>query len=71
MSMYWKDYWGDDENLWKHEWSKHGTCISTLETKCYSEYVSQEDVVDYFNKTVELFKSLPPYKVCLPSVTVE
>jgi ribonuclease T2 len=31
MSTYWKDYQGDDETFWEHEWAKHGTCISTLE----------------------------------------
>lgn len=64
MSEYWKDFRGDDANLWEHEWNKHGTCISTLETKCYSGYVPQEEVVDYFDKAVDLFKGLPSYKVC-------
>lgn len=66
MSEYWKDFRGDDANLWEHEWNKHGTCISTLETKCYSDYVPQEEVVDYFDKAVDLFKRLPSYKVCRP-----
>ncbi|KAK2732659.1 ribonuclease T2-like [Myotisia sp. PD_48] len=63
MSMYWKDYQGDDENLWEHEWNKHGTCISTLETKCYSGYIPQEEVADYFQKSVDLFKGLNTYKI--------
>lgn len=63
MSEYWKDFRGDDANLWEHEWNKHGTCISTLETKCYAAYVPQEEVVDYFDKAVDLFKNLPSYKV--------
>jgi len=62
MKTYWKDYQGNDESFWEHEWGKHGTCISTLETKCYSSYSAQEEVVDYFQKTVELFKTLPTYK---------
>ncbi|CBF76577.1 hypothetical protein AN4874.2 [Aspergillus nidulans FGSC A4] len=61
MSTYWKDYRGDDPNLWEHEWNKHGTCVSTLETHCYSEYYPQQEVVDYFDKTVELFHDLPTY----------
>lgn len=64
MSEYWKDFRGDDANLWEHEWNKHGTCISTLETKCYSDYVPQEEVVDYFDKAVNLFKALPSHEVC-------
>ncbi|KAL4918562.1 ribonuclease T2-like protein [Aspergillus aurantiobrunneus] len=62
MSTYWKDYKGDDPNLWEHEWNKHGTCVSTLETHCYSDYYPQQEVVDYFDKTVELFHDLPTYR---------
>ncbi|KAH8692666.1 putative ribonuclease T2 family [Talaromyces proteolyticus] len=62
MQTYWKDFRGDDPDLWEHEWNKHGTCISTLETKCYSDYVPQEEVVDYFDKSVDLFKGLPSFE---------
>ncbi|KAJ0424216.1 ribonuclease T2-like protein [Aspergillus carlsbadensis] len=62
MSTYWKDYKGDDPNLWEHEWNKHGTCVSTLEAHCYSDYYPQQEVVDYFDKTVELFHDLPTFK---------
>ncbi|KAL2842361.1 ribonuclease T2-like protein [Aspergillus pseudoustus] len=62
MSTYWKDYKGDDPNLWEHEWNKHGTCVSTLETHCYSDYYPQQEVVDYFDKTVELFHELPTFE---------
>lgn len=81
MDIYWKDFKGDDLDLWVHEWNKHGTplpllsylrehkltwigtCISTLETRCYDEYYPQQDVVDYFDKAVEIFGELPSYKV--------
>ncbi|KAF2174776.1 ribonuclease T2 [Zopfia rhizophila CBS 207.26] len=62
MQKYWKDYKGDDETFWQHEWSKHGTCISTLEPECYTEHKATEEVVDYFQKAVDLFKSLPSYE---------
>ncbi|KAI9666658.1 MAG: ribonuclease T2-like [Bathelium mastoideum] len=61
MGEYWKDLRGHDESLYEHEWSKHGTCINTLEPKCYPNYRAQEEVVTYFEKTVELFKTLPSY----------
>ncbi|KAL8726132.1 MAG: hypothetical protein Q9181_006169 [Wetmoreana brouardii] len=61
MNTYWKDYQGNDESFWEHEWGKHGTCISTLEPSCYSNYAPQEEVVAYFQKTVDLFKTLDSY----------
>jgi ribonuclease T2 len=62
MSTYWKDYQGDDESFWYHEWAKHGTCISTLEPSCYTDHKATEEVVDYFRKAVDLFKGLPSYE---------
>ncbi|KAI9819358.1 MAG: ribonuclease T2-like [Phylliscum demangeonii] len=62
MQTYWKDYQGDDENLWEHEWSKHGTCINTLKPSCYAHYGPQEELVDYFQKAVDLFKGLDTYQ---------
>lgn len=65
MSEYWKDFRGDDSNLWQHEWNKHGTCVSTLEPDCYADYLPQQEVVDYFDKTVEVYKELPTHEVSL------
>ncbi|MCJ1365954.1 ribonuclease T2-like [Acarospora aff. strigata] len=62
MNTYWKDYQGNDEQFWKHEWDKHGTCISTLRTQCYTGYTAKEEVVDYFQKAVDLFKGLNSYQ---------
>ncbi|KAH9812682.1 ribonuclease T2-like protein [Melampsora americana] len=63
MSHYWKDQRGNDEKFWQHEWGKHGTCISTLEPKCFGEsYTPQSEVVAFFNRTVDLFQALPTYK---------
>lgn len=63
MNTYWKNDPADgtDEAFWEHEWEKHGTCISTLEPSCYTNYVPQEEVVDFFNTVVNLFKTLPSY----------
>lgn len=62
MQQYWKDYQGNDESFWYHEWAKHGTCISTLEPECYNDHKATEEVVDYFRKAVDLFKTLPSYQ---------
>ena len=61
MNTYWPTNSGTAESFWEHEWGKHGTCISTLEPSCYTNYVPQEEVVDFFTKTVALFKTLPSY----------
>ncbi|MCJ1304046.1 ribonuclease T2-like [Hypocenomyce scalaris] len=61
MDTYWKDQGGADESFWEHEWGKHGTCISTLDPDCYTNYTPQEEVVDFFNKTVQLFQGLDSY----------
>jgi ribonuclease T2 len=61
MNTYWKDYQGNDESFWEHEWGKHGTCISTLNTNCYTTYQPQQEVVDFFQTTVDLFKGLDSY----------
>lgn len=66
MNTYWKDYQGDDESLWAHEWNKHGTCISSFEPKCYSNHDLQQGVVDYFVKTTEVFSELRSFIVRIP-----
>lgn len=62
MTTYWKDFRGDDENLWAHEWNKHGTCVSTLSPSCYPSYNPQQEVLDYFQSAVSLYQTLPSYE---------
>lgn len=61
MQKYWKDYQGHDETFWEHEFGKHATCMSTLDPSCYSDYQSGQEVVDFFNTAVSVFKTLPSY----------
>lgn len=61
MSKYWKDYQSHDASLWSHEWSKHGTCVSTLSPSCYASGNALEGVVDYFSTAVQLFETLNSY----------
>ena len=44
------DYWDScsKEELWKHEWTKHGSCMS-------KQYNITENY--YYNKTISLFKN--------------
>ncbi|KAJ7109894.1 ribonuclease T2 [Mycena epipterygia] len=63
MNTYWKDINGDDETFWEHEWSKHGTCMSTLDVKCLpSGSATGAEAVIFFNTVVRLFKALPTYQ---------
>lgn len=69
MQIYWKDYQGNDETFWEHEWNKHGTCISTFDSTCYPNYQTNQEIPDFFQKTVDLFKTLNTYEVlciCAP-----
>jgi len=63
MQTYWKDYNNNDDSFWQHEWSKHGTCISTLNPSCYTNYQSKQEIPDFFQAAVTLFQTLPSYQV--------
>ncbi|KAJ6575435.1 ribonuclease T2-like protein [Mycena capillaripes] len=63
MNTYWKDINGKDETFWEHEWSTHGTCMSTLAVKCLpSGSAKGAEAVAFFNTVVKLFKTLPTYQ---------
>lgn len=63
MKLLWKDFRGQDENLWKHEYNKHGTCYSTLKPSCYGPTAKKnQHVFDFFNVTMTLYKEYPTYE---------
>lgn len=64
MKEIWKNFNGNDESLWLHEFNKHGTCIKTLRPTCYSptKFVNHENVYDFFNILVNLFEKYPTFK---------
>ncbi|EMD00455.1 hypothetical protein BAUCODRAFT_62004, partial [Baudoinia panamericana UAMH 10762] len=61
MNTYWVSNSGTAESFWEHEWGKHGTCMSTFDTDCYSSYTPGEEIPDFFNRTVGLYQTLPTY----------
>lgn len=65
MNTYWKNQptFGTDEELWEHEWATHGTCINTFDTKCYTNYKLHDELLDFLQVTVDLFKTNPTYDV--------
>ncbi|KAF3935053.1 hypothetical protein ABW20_dc0106976 [Dactylellina cionopaga] len=67
MNTYWKSDDGNDETFWEHEWNKHGTCISTFDPPCYSAGKAGQDIVDYMDKAVALFKDLNTYNILAAS----
>lgn len=62
METYWLPNDSTGEEFWEHEFGKHGTCVSTLAPKCFTNYKATDEVPYYFNTTVSLFKTLPTYK---------
>ncbi|KAI0456512.1 ribonuclease T2-like protein [Xylaria acuta] len=63
MQSYWQSNDGTPESFWEHEWSTHGTCVSTIDPDCYSSYTKGKEAADYFQVVVDLFKTLDTYGV--------
>lgn len=66
MSQYWLNDNGDNEELWKHEFNKHGTCFSTILPSCFTDdYQEFENAVAFYQKTVEIWELLQTYDILL------
>jgi ribonuclease T2 len=48
MNRYWINQGDTNAHFWAHEFSKHATCFSTYDVKCYKPYKEHEDVIDFF-----------------------
>ncbi|RKO90551.1 ribonuclease T2-like protein, partial [Blyttiomyces helicus] len=63
-----RKYWfgADGNRNWflSHEWTKHATCLSTIDPKCYGRnFKKDEDVSDFFRTAVDLRDRFPLFKV--------
>ncbi|KAI7850050.1 RNase Sy [Circinella umbellata] len=64
LDTYWPSYKGDNPAFWTHEWNKHGTCVSTLDPKCFGDdYKENEDVTAFFQKTLDLRSEYDLYAI--------
>ncbi|KAI1435856.1 ribonuclease-like protein T2 [Xylaria sp. CBS 124048] len=61
MQEFWQSNDESPEDFWEHEWATHGTCVSTLDPSCYSNYQTGEEAADYFQVVVDLFKTLDTF----------
>ncbi|KAF9319221.1 ribonuclease T2-like, partial [Podila horticola] len=63
MATYWSSSKGDNNQFWSHEWTKHGTCVSTLDPGCMGRAVTRDhDVYGYFSKAIELRNQFDVHK---------
>ncbi|KAI8148143.1 ribonuclease T2-like protein, partial [Fennellomyces sp. T-0311] len=64
MGIYWPSYKGDNNWFWSHEWTKHGTCVSTLRPACYGDtYRKFQDLEEYFEQVLYLREDYDIYGV--------
>lgn len=63
MNNCWKNQGAPDDELWLHEFNKHGTCMATLNPDCYaSDAAKYQYVGDFYTSAVDLWKTLPTYQ---------
>lgn len=63
MQQVWVSNSGSASSLWEHEYNKHGTCMTTIQPRCYTgEYQQYQTAYDFYRKVVEVWDSLPTYQ---------
>lgn len=63
MQRTWKNQGNTDEDLWSHEFNKHGTCMATVNPECYYGWAPKnQNIGDFFTTVVDLQEKLPTYK---------
>ncbi|KAJ3329313.1 ribonuclease T2-like [Blyttiomyces sp. JEL0837] len=57
---------GDTNWFWSHEWTKHATCFSPVDTSCYPVGTRKDqDIVDFFGATLSLAKSYNAFNILM------
>ncbi|KZV89402.1 ribonuclease T2 [Exidia glandulosa HHB12029] len=62
MKKFWVAQGQPSPEFWAHEFSKHATCFTTFDTKCYPKYKQHEEVVNFFDTVIQAYKQYPTYK---------
>ncbi|ORX68802.1 RNase Sy, partial [Linderina pennispora] len=57
MLIYWPASDNKHDEFWGKEWTRHGTCATTLDPKCFKSYTQNEDIVEYFSNAIKLHKA--------------
>lgn len=67
MNRLWKNFNGNDELLWVHEFNKHATCIKTMRPTCYNPaaYRKNQNVHDFFSISMRLYELVPTFDFLL------
>ncbi|TFK77339.1 ribonuclease T2 [Pluteus cervinus] len=62
MDNYWINQGGPNSDLWAHEFSKHGTCMSTFDLACFgSPYRKHEEIMNYYDSVIRAFHQYPTF----------
>ncbi|KAG6821402.1 hypothetical protein H0H93_014199 [Arthromyces matolae] len=68
MNKYWINQGASNAAMWAHEFSKHGTCTSTFDVKCYgSSYKKHQELINYYDAAIRAFHLYPSYDVLAAS----
>ena len=59
----WINQGGPNSDLWAHEYAKHATCTSTFDPRCYANFTTGIDAVDYAETTIEAFSRFPTFDI--------
>jgi len=62
MNTFWINQGDTNAHFWAHEFSKHATCFSTYDVKCFNPYIEHEDVINFFDSVIRAYKMFPTGK---------
>lgn len=62
-NAFWINQGAPNVDFWAHEFSKHATCSSTSDKRCYANYTEGVDVVDFFEAAIRAFQYYPTYEI--------